>query len=89
MINGWVKSCEHYLTNTSMNRIAWLGQASMCLDTGIPSKYCSGFNLLSDEQKNNANLIALDALNDWLLMNGRDPVEMDEALSAGRQMEIY
>jgi len=89
VINGWVKSCEHYLTNTSMNRIAWLGQASMCLDTGIPSKYCSGFNLLSDEQKNNANLIALDALNDWLLMNGRDPVEMDEALSAGRQMEIY
>lgn len=89
VINEWEHSCEHYLTNTAMNRIAWLGQASMCYHTGIPSKYCSGFNLLSDEQQQEANEVALDALNDWLLMNSREPVEMDEALSVGRQMEIY
>ncbi len=89
VINEWESSCEHYLTNIAMNRIAWLGQASMCYATGIPSKYCSGFNLLSEDQKHCANLIALDALNDWLLMNERDPVELDEALSVGRQMEIY
>lgn len=89
VVNEWKSSCEHYLTNTAMNRIAWLGQASMCYATGIPSKYCSGFNLLTEEQKNRANLIALDSLNDWLLMNERDPVTLDEGLSAGRQMEIY
>lgn len=89
VIEEWPNSCEHYLTNHAMNRIAWIGQAAMCHETGIPSKYCGGFNLLSEEQKEAANLVALDALNDWLLQNGRDPVEMDEALSAGRQVEIY
>lgn len=85
----WVHSCEHYLTNFAMNRIAWIGQAATCYDTGIPSVYCSGFNLLTDEQKEAANEIALDALNDWLVENGREPVEMDEAMSMGRQVEIY
>jgi len=27
--------------NDRMNRIAWLGQASMCYATGIPSTYCN------------------------------------------------
>jgi len=85
----WTHSCEHYLTNTAMNRIAWLGQAAMCYATGVPSKYCSGFNLLTDKQKDEANLVALDSLNDWLLENAKDPVDMNEALSLGRQMEIY
>lgn len=89
VIEEWVFSCEHYLTNTAMNRIAWLGQAAMCYATGIPSKYCSGFNLLTDEQQQEANMVALDSLNDWLLSNGREPLTMDEALSYGRQMEIY
>jgi ParB-like chromosome segregation protein Spo0J len=89
IIKEWVNSCEHYLTNTAMNRIAWIGQAAMCYATGIPSKYCAGFNFLSNEQKEEANNVALDALNDWLLQNSREPVEMDEALSLGRQMEIY
>lgn len=85
----WVNSCEHYLTNSAMNRIAWIGQAAMCYETGIPSKFCSGFNQLSDQQQESANMVALDVLNDWLLENGREPVEMDEALSSGRQVEIY
>lgn len=89
VITEWVNSCEHYLTNTAMNRIAWIGQAAMCYATAIPSKYCSGFNLLSKEQQSEANLVALDVLNDWLLSNGRDCLEMNEALSVGRQMEIY
>lgn len=89
VINEWVHSCEHYLTNFAMNRIAWIGQAAMCYETGVPSKYCSGFNLLTEDQKQAANEVALDVLNDWLLMNGREPVDMHEALSAGRQVEIY
>lgn len=85
----WKHSCEHYLTNTAMNRIAWIGQAAMCYETGIPSKYCSGFSYLSDEQKEAANLVALDVLNDWLLERGMEAVDMNEALSVGRQVEIY
>lgn len=89
VINEWRNSCEHYLTNFAMNRIAWIGQAAMCYHTRIPSRYCAGYNLLTDEQKEAANNVALDVLNDWLLQNGREPVDMDEATSAGRQVETY
>lgn len=89
VITQWKMSCEHYLTNTAMNRIAWLGQAAMCYATGIPSKYCSGFNLLTQDQKEEANNVALDVINDWLLQQGLEPADMSGALSAGRQVEIY
>lgn len=89
VISEWKYSCEHYLTNKSMNRIAWLGQAAMCYATGIPSKYCVGFNLLTEEQQNEANEVALLALNKWLRANGRQELEMSEALSAGREIDIY
>lgn len=89
VIHEWTHSCEHYLTNFAMNRIAWIGQAAMCYDTSIPSKFCAGFNLLTGPKKDEANNVALDALNVWLLNNGREPVTMDEAMSLGRQVEIY
>lgn len=89
IINEWINSCEHYLTNKSMNRIAWLGQAAMCYSTGIPSKFCSGFNLLTPEQQDKANQIALDALNVWMKKYSRNEVSMEEALSIGRQVNIY
>lgn len=89
VINEWEHSCEHYLTNFAMNRIAWMGQAAMCYETGVPSKFCSGYNLLTEEQKEEANLVALDVINDWMLQNGREPLDMNEASSYGRQVEIY
>lgn len=36
VINEWVFSCEHNLTNMSLNRIAWLGQSACCLYYKIP-----------------------------------------------------
>jgi ParB-like chromosome segregation protein Spo0J len=89
VISEWKYSCEHYLTNKAMNRIAWLGQASMCYATGVPSRFCSGFNLLSEEQKEEANQMALKYLNKWLLANDRLIVTMAEAMSFERQVEIY
>lgn len=89
VITEWEMSCEHYLTNAAMNRIAWIGQAAMCYETGIPSKFCSGFNLLTEEQKQAANDVALDVLNDWLQQHGMDPVDMNEALNYPNQVELY
>lgn len=89
VLRDWVNSCEHYLTNKAMNRIAWLGQAAMCYATGVPSKYCSGFNLLTQEEQDKANLVALDALNYWMAKYGRESVSMEDALSIGRQVNIY
>jgi ParB-like chromosome segregation protein Spo0J len=89
VIIEWKNSCEHYLTNTAMNRIAWLGQASMCYARGIPSKYCGGFNRLSEDEKQTANETALEYLNKWMEANDRPTLDMDQALSIGRQVEIY
>lgn len=85
----WVNSCEHYLTNAAMNRIAWLGQASVCIETGAPSSYAASFFKLSDKQQEAANLLAFKYLNEWLTRNGMPEVSYESALSKGRQVNIY
>lgn len=89
IINNRKHSCEHYLTNKSMNRLAWLWQAAVCYSTGTPSKYSSGWQLLSEEEKQKANTIALQYLNKRLEANNRESIEMNEALSLWRQVNIY
>jgi hypothetical protein len=89
LIKEWKYSSEHYLTNKAMNRIAWMGQASACYARGLPSKYCAGFNQLTDEEQHTANLVALDCINAWMVENEREELELDEAISAGRQVSIY
>ena len=75
----WPRSCEHYLTNESMNRIAWLGQASACLMVGLPSRYRSGYFLLTDEQQKSADNLALKYLNKWLSDHGFDETDLEGA----------
>jgi hypothetical protein len=75
----WPKSCEHYLSNDRMNRIAWLGQASLCYARGIPSCFRGGFNHLSEEQQLAANLSALKFLNRWLEKKGEPSVTLEQA----------
>lgn len=88
IITEWKHSCEHYLTNVAMNRIAWLGQAAMCYATGIPSTFRGGFYLLTDDQQQKANELALVYLNKWLVNNNRPEVTLEEGLS-DNQMELY
>jgi ParB-like chromosome segregation protein Spo0J len=88
IIVEWKFSCEHYLTNEKMNRIAWLGQASMCLATGIPARFCAGYNLLTDDQKEAADRKALEYLNIWLKENDRTELDWDSAQSK-TQANIY
>lgn len=88
VITEWKHSCEHYLSNAAMNRIAWLGQASMCIETGIPAAFRGGFALLTPAQQEEANKTAHTYLNKWLRANGRKPITLDEAMSA-RQSDIY
>jgi hypothetical protein len=75
----WPISTEHYLTNERMNRIAWLGQASMCIETGVPSRFCGGYNLLEESERTAADLKALEHLNTWLLSHDRAAVDLDGA----------
>lgn len=39
VVSEWPYSCEHNLTNKSMNRIAWLGQSALAYEFQIPSVY--------------------------------------------------
>lgn len=89
VISEWKYSCEHYLTNKSMNRIAWLGQAALCISRGIPAKFRGGFNQLNLEQQNKANEIALEYLNKWLVIHNMESVDLETGLSEGRQVDIY
>lgn len=81
ILEKWPRSCEHYLSNESMNRIAWLGQASMCYAYGIPAVFRGGFNRLTDEEQERANQSALKYLNRWLVKHGENALTMEEAKS--------
>jgi hypothetical protein len=88
VISEWKYSCEHYLTNKAMNRIAWLGQASVCILHNIPSCYSYAWFSLSKEEMDKANLLALKYLNIWLKQNDRSELSVDE-INIKRQVELY
>lgn len=77
----WKYSCEHYLSNENMNRIAWLGQAAMCHATRVPAAYRGGFNRLTKAQQAAANAMALKWLNAWLVRNGEPELTPESAES--------
>jgi len=77
----WPNSCEHYLSNVNMNRIAWLGQASMCIVTRVPAMFRTGYHALTDAEKQAADRAALDALNLWLTARGEEPLTLETAES--------
>lgn len=88
VVTEWKYSCEHYLTNDRMNRIAWLGQASVAYALGIPSACRGGYHRLTEEQQKAADDLALEYLNIWLVSNGRERVDYDSA--GGRtKAELY
>jgi len=89
IIVEWKYSCEHYLTNTSMNRIAWLGQAAVCYESGVPSRYSSAWFDIDELTRDEANKTALMYLNKWQSENGFDESGFAESASIGRQVELY
>lgn len=89
VLSDWPRSTEHNLTNPRMNRIAWLGQAAMCWETGIPSTYCNGFSLMTAAEQDAANLAALEYLNLFLTSTGREPLADLEDAERRTQPELY
>jgi hypothetical protein len=58
LTSRWKYSCEHFLTNDGLNRIAWLGQAAAAYHSGLPRTFRGGFKLLSETQQLEANQMA-------------------------------
>lgn len=84
----WPNSCEHNLSNSAMNRIAWIGQAAACCARGLPSTYRGGFSHLSKSDQDKANGVALRYLNLWLESKSLPQVAMDTALSS-RDSDLF
>jgi hypothetical protein len=89
VLKDWPNSTEHYLSNDRMNRIAWLGQAAMCYATGVPSKFCGGFNQMSADEQLAANLAALRYLNIWLASRGEPQLMTLKDAERKTQPEMY
>ncbi len=77
----WPRSCEHYLSNENMNRLAWLGQSAMCIVHKVPAQFRGGFVRLTSEEQLAANVAALDVLNMWLLIRGEPALTLETAQS--------
>lgn len=59
VINEWPYSCEHFLSNLSINRKAWIGHAAVSLETGIEENITRmAWGHLTEKQQNDANLQA-------------------------------
>lgn len=80
VITEWPISCEQFLSNDSINRVAWLGQSSMCIATGVPRVFRGGFNLLDDAEQKLANVTAFEWLNVWLQSQGEEVVVTREGI---------
>lgn len=88
IIENWKYSCEHYLTNSAMNRIAYLGQAAVCYATKVPATFSGGWFLLTESEQLTANNLALKYLNIYLESKGLPSLTLDEAITT-RQSDIY
>lgn len=77
IVSAWKFSCEHYLTNDSMDRIAYMGQAALAYKYHIPSSCRGGYHRLTPEQQVAADLAALEAINSWMASRGYDPYTLD------------
>lgn len=72
VIENWVYSCQHNLTNESLNKIAYIGQAACCLYGGVPSTVTmEAWSMLDAKVQERANKEAEKVLNKWILDNKR------------------
>lgn len=89
IIAEWVNSCEHNLTNERMNRIAWMGQASLCYKYKIPSRYRGGYNLLNSLEQMAADQAALEVINEWLALKGYNERHDLESIKSKTEVDLY
>lgn len=79
VIADWPISCEHFLSNSGINRIAWMGQAAMCHYSAIPCFFRAGFCLLPKEKQTAANRAAKKKIVAWLDANEKIDFGVDIA----------
>ena len=68
VIEKWKYSCEHNLTNLSLNRIAYLGQSACCIYAKVPSSITmEAWKLVNIKNRILADKIADRIIKKWTL----------------------
>jgi hypothetical protein len=84
IIAYWPISCEQNLSNLSMNRVAWLGQAACCYYGGVPSKatmYCWKF--LNEKTQRRSDNVAKKIIKEW-----EQKMKLQSTLANGKEEGI-
>jgi hypothetical protein len=72
VITEWKYSCEHNLTNESLNKIAYIGQGACCVYAKVPNTITmEAWSLLDKEVQIRANKIAEKTIENWINKNKR------------------
>jgi len=70
VITEWKYSCEHNLTNPSINKIAYIGQGACCIYKAVPATITmEAWSMLKKDVQLVADNIALNTLNKWRKAN--------------------
>ena len=70
VVDNWKFSCEHNLTNPSLNQIAYVGQSACCHYSGCPSTVTMElWSKLPKEVRDRSDKIALEAIDRWKQQN--------------------
>ena len=66
VIKEWPITCEHNLSNRSINRQAFIGHCACCLAIGCPEDITRlAWHYLTQEQQDEANAMADEAILTW------------------------
>lgn len=67
VIEEWKISCEHNLSNQSINRKAWIGHAACCIEKSYPEYLVrQAWGMLTEQQRVDANKKADYAIQKWI-----------------------
>jgi len=65
-VNNWYYSCEHFLSNLSINRKAYIGHCACCIEHSYPEYLVrKAWWMLSEQQRILADNEALKAISLW------------------------
>jgi len=85
VIKAWPKTMLNSLTNKSINRLAFLGHCAVCYKIKIPESITrEAWGLLTEQQRVNANKIALYHVKQWELNYAESNRKIHKGL--GKQM---
>ena len=66
VVSEWPYSTEHNLSNISLNRVAWLGQAACCIHSKTPCTITmEAWHLVSKENRDIADSIASKIISEY------------------------